>query len=133
MKREDVAALLPIIKAFGEGKTIQYREETGFKWTDLANSSVAFNCSPEHYRINPEVAYRPFNGHNEFDKHAGKAIVCIGDLNEPFDLSTYTRHLPRYWSVCGVKFFETGLIPWDKLLDEWLFSDGSPCGIREEP
>lgn len=58
MNREQAKALLPIITAFAEGKTIQYLPAKSSlisdpKWADLDNW-VAFNFSAERYRIKPE-------------------------------------------------------------------------------
>ena len=58
MNREQAKALLPIITAYSEGKTIQYLPAKSSlisdpKWADLDNW-VAFNFSVERYRIKPE-------------------------------------------------------------------------------
>ena len=58
MNREQAKALLPIITAFSEGKTIQYLPAkssliSGPKWVDLDNC-VEFHFTAEQYRIKPE-------------------------------------------------------------------------------
>ena len=50
MTREEVKEMLPIIKAFAEGKTIQYKYITG--WENI--KFPAFNGNPSDYRIKPE-------------------------------------------------------------------------------
>lgn len=54
MNREQAKALLPIITAFAEGKTIQCRGHTvGCReWKDVDNPS--FGYTPDMYRIKPE-------------------------------------------------------------------------------
>ena len=64
MTREEIKAMLPIMQAFAEGKTLQYRvnEETN-EWKDIDNP--AFNDPPSEYRIKPEPTYRPFKDNEE--------------------------------------------------------------------
>lgn len=47
MTREEAKNFLPIIKAFAEGKIIQYKYDTG--WENIKNP--AFNGLPTEYRI----------------------------------------------------------------------------------
>jgi hypothetical protein len=51
MTPENAKALLPIITAFAEGKTVQYRFDGS--WTEVANAD--FSNAPENYRIKPEI------------------------------------------------------------------------------
>ena len=62
MKRTNAKELLPIIKAFSEGKTIQYSNNDK-KWVDI--ESPSFNYEPSLYRIKPELKYRPFKSVEE--------------------------------------------------------------------
>lgn len=55
MNRVDAAKLLPIIQAFGEGKTIQFKSPTYDRWDDVTpNTNCAFIYPPHRYRIKPE-------------------------------------------------------------------------------
>ena len=60
MTPEQAKELLPIIKAYSEGKTIQYKnDDTGNKWVD--GKDFAFSYDPEHYRIKPDtIKYRSY-------------------------------------------------------------------------
>lgn len=51
MNREQAKELLPIITAFAEGKSIQYRDSYG-NWN--TNDDVSFALLPGRYRIKPE-------------------------------------------------------------------------------
>ena len=51
MNRERAKYLLPIIKAFTEGKVIQFRSTDDTRWLDT--SSPTFSTSTE-YRVKPE-------------------------------------------------------------------------------
>lgn len=57
MDRKEAAELLPIIKAFSEGKTLQIRQN-GSEWMDIETAS--FIGFPSEYRIKPEEKFRPF-------------------------------------------------------------------------
>lgn len=59
MNRKEAAELLPIIKAFSEGKVIQVEQKNG--WVDADWANVSFDDYPSYkYRIKPEPKYRPF-------------------------------------------------------------------------
>lgn len=61
MNREKVKALLPVLQAFAEGKTIQFRSTPGGAWYDRSNPD--FTASEKLYRVKPEpkVAYIPLS------------------------------------------------------------------------
>ena len=68
MNREQAKALLPIIKAFSEGKTIQWLTGSG-EWYDVVGKdTIDFEYLTDRktkYRIKPESKYRPFKGAEE--------------------------------------------------------------------
>lgn len=68
--------LAPIIAAYGEGKTIQYRQDSRFQWNDYPNdnphSSPTFTASGE-YRIKPEPTWRPWKLE---EIPAGAMVTC---------------------------------------------------------
>ena len=53
MNRETAKALLPIIQAFAEGKTIESSNTRGSDWFEH-KEDVTFNLEPTRYRIKPE-------------------------------------------------------------------------------
>ena len=57
MTREEAKALLPIIKAFSEGKDIEYFDKSCNEW--LIPNKPHFRDGIK-YRIKPEPTYRPF-------------------------------------------------------------------------
>lgn len=128
MTREEAKELLPIMQAFAEGKTIE--------WKDLIAESPHFDCKPSCYRIKPEAKYRPFKSMeecwNEMQKHQpfgwlkskkNRRFHCIGEV---------------YWSdkfetVCIVLSTSESLSrSSDSVFNEYTFADGTPFGIREE-
>ena len=50
MTRKEAKELLPILKAFAEGKAIKTFDDL-YGWVEIENPS--FNLSPEFYRIKP--------------------------------------------------------------------------------
>ena len=65
MNRENAKVLLPIIQAFSEGKTIQWRYikgNTSLWWDD---NNPTFEIGDFDYRIKSEPKYRPFNNARE--------------------------------------------------------------------
>ena len=62
MNRERAKELLPIIHAFAEGKTVQFKNSFE-DWIDCDN--IMFNWPPKDYRIKPEPKYRPFKDAEE--------------------------------------------------------------------
>ena len=61
MDRNQAKELLPIIKAFSEGKDIETK--TGSDWISIENMSFAGN--PDSYRIKLEPKFRPFKDAEE--------------------------------------------------------------------
>lgn len=62
MNRKEAAELLPIIKAFSEGKVIQVKQTSG-EWISL--SHISFDSDTKNYRTKPEPKYRPFKDAEE--------------------------------------------------------------------
>lgn len=65
MNRQQAKELLPIIQAFAQGKTIQYRRGD-VDWVDVAPYGVlSFTDDTSKYRIKSQQKYRPFNDAEE--------------------------------------------------------------------
>ena len=62
MNRKEAAELSPIIKAFSEGRPIQYRikDNKSAKWNDVDKNYHKFSPHSFMYRIKPEPKYHPF-------------------------------------------------------------------------
>ena len=123
MTREETKEMLPIIQAFAEGKTIQYRTEDG--WKDISNPK--FNDFPNEYRIKPETNYRPFKSQeecwNEMHKHPDFGWVLVKD-------SKIMYHI----CVVGIGYVLIDSISptFSEAFAEYKFTDGTPFGIKEK-
>lgn len=129
MTRKEISDLLPIMQAYVDGKTIQYRVNK--EWEDIDNPS--FNDLPSEYRIKPEPTYRPFKTKeecwNEMLKH--KPFSYLVDSNDNITqvnglLTNASNEL--YISIsCTI-----GLLDSKYLFPRYKFVDGTPFGIKEE-
>lgn len=129
MNREEAAELLPIIKAFSEGKVIQTSVK-GKSWEDLGGN-IAFYTN-DKYRIKPEPKYRPFANAeecwNEMKKHQpfgwlkeeGKDNYrLVGTINNEGLLFVNHANNCKELSFLGA--------------NKWLtFADGVPFGVKVE-
>lgn len=132
MDRKEAAKLLPIIRAFIAGMVIECRTRTwevnkGWQYsTDWEKTEELKFQDTYEYRIKPEPTYRPFANTEEcwteMEKHQpfgwvktkDKGIrLCIIGLNQG---SAFTQVGHKY----------------DEALDEFIFADGAPFGIKEE-
>lgn len=128
MTREEAKKLLPIIQAFAEGKTIQYKNNYD-TWRSVSNenSSMLFDKDPSKYRIKPEPKYRPFRTvkecWDEMHKHPDFGwVLCDG---------VYLHLLDVYCDATHTNEQQDG-IDYDDALAQLTFTDGAPFGIKEE-
>ena len=112
--RENAKELLPIIKAYSEGKEIQFLFSYG--WSTL--KSPNFDGQPHQYRIKTEPKYRPFKDAEECFNEMGK--------HQPFGYIKY-KDINSYYTI---SFGDNS--DFDYLLENRIFADGTPFGIKEE-
>lgn len=125
MTREETRKLLPILKAYSEGKTIQFYEYG--KWFDIYETD--FNYSTDRYRIKPELKYRPFKNREE----------CWQEMHNHSDFGWLTRidtgNFEHIKTVCQEKILFAVSIEYYKYEDAfkyYKFPDGTPFGIMED-
>ena len=136
MTREEAAKLLPIIKAYSEGKTIQIKPKEGKFWsssyTDINFSDLFMRTAD--YRIKPEPKYRPFKDAeecwNEMLKHQP-----VGWVKATANNIRCKRHL--YVLITNLQIYTMRLSGGDeeKIKDAfelYTFADGTPFGVKEE-
>lgn len=124
MTREEAAELLPIIKAYSEGKTIQQISPTG--WTDIENECF-FIISPDRLRIKPEPKYRPFKDAEE----------CWNEMQKHQPFGWLKNDLGTYRFICYVNNNELRMEDQRWTFKElvrlkFTFADGTPFGVKEE-
>lgn len=131
MNRQQAKDLLPIIQAFVEGKTIEFRERGCTLWTESV--SPIFNFAIFEYRIKPEPKYRPFKDaeecwqemlkHQPFGWLKDKEVDCFTAITrvqeDEEDIGQMEISGTPNWNLSG-------------LFDCFTFADGTPFGIKEE-
>ena len=133
MTREQAKELLPIMQAFAEGKTIQYRHKGRMAWYDL--DSGQFNCDIYSYRIKPEPMFRPFETKeecwNEMMKHQpfgwviGKIYANFHHIDFVYSCNPNNGYRARLSNNATCTDFE-------HMFKDYKFADGTPFGIKEE-
>ena len=128
MTREEAKELLPIIKAFAEGKEIQYRNSFN-EWIDIKkNEGLSFIKTPLDYRIKPEPKYRPFKSQeecwNEMLKHQPLGWLRSKRVKDICQLITIRNHEIRIFADLPLHF--------SRAYREYEFLDGTPFGIKEK-
>ena len=125
MNRNQAKELLPIIKAFAEGKDVETK--TGSGWMSIENMSFA--GKPESYRIKPEQKYRPFRDSEECWQEMLKHQP-FGWLKDKND-----GHLTLITVVDNDKWMAlNGRVGWEFLgmMNNYVFADGTPFGVKIE-
>ena len=125
MNREQAKKLLPIIQAFAKGRPIEYQDSYA-KWVE--SDIMAFDLSPENYRIKREPKYRPFANAEECWQEMKK--------HEPFG---WLKHKTDdvYSFICKIDkdccYFAVNVYwGFDTLFKTKTFIDGAPFGIKVE-
>ena len=127
MTREYAKELLPIIQAYAEGKTIQYRRSAEGKWEDVAiGDNLSFIDPPSKYRIKPELKYRPFKDKKE----------CWLEMHKHPDFGWGLNNFGEYVNLSRISndsiFTKGDAFDFNKALKDFRFTDGKPFGIIEE-
>ena len=124
MNRKEAAELLPIIKAFSEGKEIEVLYKgTKSPWFKIKDMNFNEGII---YRIKSEPKYRPFNNAEECWQEMQK--------HQPFgwvkstlfkDLALVKRVTTLYVEI------NRDIIDYKDALEKFTFVDGTPFGIKE--
>ena len=127
MTREEAKELLPVIKAFAEGKEIQYRNSFN-EWIDIKkNEGLSFIKTPLDYRIKPQPKYRPFKTQEE----------CWNEMlkHQPFgwvkEISCEMLYLINGISNESIVIMED-INSFKEAMNIYEFKDGTPFGIKKE-
>ena len=132
MNRKEAAELLPIIKAFGEGKDIEMRSKNPHAQLNGWEKMDEFIFGNFEYRIKPEPKYRPFRDAKEclqeMQKH--QPIGWIKSKEATKDIYFTITGLTNV--IHGVILNSTGGWSFSGLFDYYTFADGTPFGVKVE-
>ncbi len=129
MNRKEAAELLPIIKAFSEGKEIQkfIKNYTvgSDRWIDVSSIDTS---DKREYRIKPEPTYRPFANAEEcwceMLKHEPFGWVIRNDYH--VNIANLIRQSITFADNEGRNS------SFSELLEDCKFADGTKFGIKED-
>ncbi len=128
MDRNQAKELLPIIKAFGEGKDIEIRSKNPHAQLNGWAKMDEFIFGNFEYRIKPEPTYRPF----------ANAEECWQEMlkHKPFGWvkdRTGSRFVIENVDSRGfVEVYDEGTCNFKEVFENLTFSDGTPFGIIDK-
>lgn len=127
MTRGEAKYFWPIIKAYSEGKDIQFFLSTE-GWIDITNDFL-FDDNHQYYRIKQEPKYRPFRDKDEcwseMQKHQPLGWVKSKKTNRLYNISSI-------YEDGGIIKITTDdfIVPAYELFDNFVFTDDTPFGIE---
>ena len=129
MTREDLINAMPIIKAFIDGKKLQYKD-LNHEWEDLEVNDIDLDDFVKSaWRIKPESEYRPFKDAeecwNEMEKH--QPFGWVKD-KEDGSRSLITLIIDEE----NIDINCIGGFTLDRIMKRFTFYDGAVFGILEE-
>lgn len=125
MTREEAKHFWPIIKAYSEGKTIEYLLSEG-KWAAI-NEDFLFDNSHERYRVKQETKYRPFTSKEECWEEMQKHQPVGWLIGKVSGLPTYIPFV-LYNSL----FIHDTKLTYEEAMGQYTFADGTPFGVAED-
>lgn len=127
MNRKQAKEMLPIIKAFAEGKGVETK--TGSGWISIENMSFAGN--PDSYRIKPEPKYRPFANAEECWEEMMKHQP-FGVVKDKYFANYQTHRAFTCLITKGCDFGGYEDETFENSFKNLLFADGTPFGVKVE-
>ena len=122
-KNNSTQEKVEIMKAFLDGKTIQYYNEFLNAWENVKEEPV-WNWRVCRYRIMPSLKYRPYRSASEFlaamKEHGGwLRRIVEGSYGIPVSFDEYgVQFIVDQYSYAG-------------LLDNFVWCDDMPCGVKD--
>lgn len=129
MNRKEAAELLPIIKAFSEGKVIESRSKIfNEDWKEVTEIH-GFSYISYAFRIKPEPKYRPFKDAEECWQEMQK--------HQPLGFTKFKDTKSGYYMItCIARGIVDGMnktpLSYETMFDDYTFADGTPFGVKVE-
>lgn len=124
MTREQAGQFWPIIKAYSEGKEIELSDPCSGKWELIEEPE--FNGRANLYRVKKEPVYRPFGNANE----------CLGEMvkHHPVGWIKSSRGIFNIFEIGEyyIVIAKSGVSRYDTAINDFVFVDGAPFGIKKE-
>lgn len=126
MRKDEAAKLLPIIKAFSEGKEVQYKENG--RW--YSAEDIIFSGGGQEFRIKPEPTYRPFKDAEEcwqeMQKHQPFGWLKLKYEDTAYGMLTLIKDKGAVVGINDTPF------SYRYLFYNYTFADRQPFGIKED-
>lgn len=131
MTREEARKAAKVMKAYADGKDIEYLSHKSNKWElvcrgDDKHSNLALDFHKYKYRIKKEPTYRPFKDKEECWEEMQK--------HQPFGWINHKGTLRQVLGIldCAVRIEGLTYSGYKEEFEEVKFADGTPFGIKEE-
>lgn len=129
MTREELINAMPIIKAFINGETVQYKG-LDHEWKDLGVNDLDLDDFVESaWRIKPESKYRPFKDTKEcwqeMQKHQPFGWVINISNGRAYNLQSVLLE-------DGVLYIRSSYVELGRAFIDYTFADGTPFGVKDE-
>ena len=134
MTRKEAKVLLPIIKAYAEGKTIECRTRVwelnkGWKYSTTWKETEELKFQDTYeYRIKPKSTYRPFKDAeecwSEMQKHQPFGWIKDRDGDKTF-IGSINSDNSIFTCSSEILFLK-------EIFEDFTFIDGIPFGIKEK-
>lgn len=125
MTKEEAKHLSEILKAYSEGKTIQYAYSN--LWFDV-DDFIMNNMAKYDLRVKPEEKWRPYKSSEEFinaQKEHGPHFKSCGQFYLPLMVDRERGIV--YSDINGSSFMS-----YQELLQTRAWEDGTRCGIEKD-
>lgn len=124
MTREEAGRKAKIMQAYADGKDIEYYDVISEQWVDKKEPS--FDDKACHYRVKVDPKYRPFKDAKE----------CWQEMlkHKPFGwIQSKNGETLDVWKVrpTGIMLYQSDC-SFNCALNDYVFADGTPFGIKEE-
>lgn len=129
MTKEDAKHFSEVLKAYSEGKNIQWSWKNCDSWNTIVEPwSFGSNIDKIKYRVKPEPKYRPYASAEEFleaQKEHGPYIKSHGQYFRPIMVDGTKGIVISDITGPTLLFYPT-------ILETKLWQDGHRCGILKE-
>ena len=131
MTREEARKAAEVMKAYADGKNIEFKEFDDKLWKLFSNNKkdrfLCFNFDRFEYRIKKEPTYRPFKNAKE----------CWEEMlkHQPFGWIRNGVYYQLIRNVNNASIYVDYFVKefnYEEALGEFIFIDGTPFGIKEE-
>ena len=121
-----VSEQLAIIKAYEDGKTIEWKHYGETEWKSIEHvENYLFDFVANEYRIKPFPKYRPYESVEEAFEEAKKHGFWMRNVDR-----MYLRFIGSFHITQNGDIF-LGDYCADDILDMFVWNDdGSPCGVK---